>query len=301
MTGRIFDIRRYSIHDGPGIRTAVFFKGCPLHCLWCHNPEGVKLDLQLMHWPARCARCGKCLAVCPKHAISRDEKGAVVIDRSLCNYCGRCASVCLYEAMQIVGRDMTVEEVVAEAAKDKPFYEQSGGGVTLTGGEPFLQSYFLEDLVDGLAAARIDIALDTCGFAPAEDFKRIVSKSQLVLFDLKIMDEARHREFTGVSNKPIVGNFRALAAFGVPVWVRVPLVPGATTDDANIAAIIALMKENGNVRNVGLLTYHANGLDKADRLADTARFRRFEALSDERYNEIEAAFTSAGFEVRKGG
>lgn len=301
MKGRIFDIRRYSIHDGPGIRTAVFLKGCPLHCLWCHNPEGVGPDLELMHRSSRCVRCCKCIEACPRRAVGRDARGYIEIDRKLCDLCGRCAAVCLSEAMQIVGRDMTAGEVAAEAEQDRAFFEQSGGGVTLTGGEPLHQPVFLDELVDRLNGKGLAVALDTSGYAPASVFERIVGQVSLVLFDLKVMDDVRHRKLTGVSNGPIIENFRMLGGMKTEAWVRVPLIPGATDGPDNIRAIIGLLLETGKVRVVGLLPYHRAGLDKAGRIGLGHSFRDFKDLGDKRYLEIEAEFHDAGFDVRRGG
>lgn len=301
MKGRIFDIRRYSIHDGPGIRTAVFFKGCPLHCVWCHNPEGISPELELMYWTSRCHSSYKCIKVCPLNAIRKSKNGGVIIDRNICDLCGECASSCLYEAIQLVGRDMTVDEVMCELEKDRAFFDQSGGGITLTGGEPFNQSEFLEELINSLNSAGMSIALDTSGFAPTELFRKIAAKVDVVLFDLKIVDEARHNKFTGVSNRLILENFRSLSGIKNDVWLRVPLIPAVTDDDENIKAIIHLARETSNVSNVGLLPYHWGGTDKASRLGNASSLSRLEALSEEEYERIETAFSEAGFEVRKGG
>jgi len=160
MTGWIFDIKRYSIHDGPGIRTTVFLKGCPLHCLWCHNPEGISPRPELMHWPSRCSRCYACVGACPPQAISKDKSGAVVIDKNKCDLCGRCVEACLYDAMQIVGYQMTVDDLVREIEKDRLFFDQSGGGATFSGGDPLAQPVFLGELLDALMRRGIRTALD---------------------------------------------------------------------------------------------------------------------------------------------
>jgi pyruvate formate lyase activating enzyme len=299
--GRVFDIKRYSIHDGPGIRTTVFLKGCSLHCLWCHNPESVDPGTELMHWPSRCSRCYSCLKACPKGALAKDDAGAVVVDRAKCDLCGRCAEACLYDALQIVGREMSVEDVLDEAEKDKIFYDQSGGGVTLSGGDPFVQAGFAEALLDGCRARGIRTAVDTAAFANNGVVERLASKADLVLFDLKAMDEARHKEFTGVSNAPVLDNLRRLAAGRTEVWVRIPLVAGVNDDDDNVRRTIEFLLSLKTVRRVGLLPYHSSGLEKARRIGRQHDFRKFEAPSEERLAAIAAAFREAGFEVRRGG
>ena len=301
MTGKVFDIKRYSIHDGPGIRTTVFLKGCSLRCLWCHNPESVDPGPELMHWPGRCSRCYACIEVCPKGAIAKDAAGAVVIDRNACDLCGKCAEACLYDAMQMVGREMSVEDVLAEVEKDRVFYEQSGGGLTLSGGDPFVQSAFAEALLDGCRARGIRTAVDTAGFSKNGVLDRMASKTDLILYDLKCMDDARHKELTGVSNVPIIDNLKRLAAGRTEVWVRIPLVPGVNDDDENIRRTIAFLSSLKTIRRVGILPYHSGGLEKARRIGQESHFRKFETPSEERIAAVEAVFREAGFDVRRGG
>lgn len=301
MTGRVFDIKRYSIHDGPGIRTTVFLKGCSLRCLWCHNPESIDPEPELMHWPGRCARCYSCVKACPKGAIAKDAAGAVVIDRNACDLCGKCAEACLYDAMQMVGREMSVEDVMAEVEKDQVFYEQSGGGVTLSGGDPFVQAAFAEALLDACRSRGIRTAVDTAGFSKNGVLDRMASKADLVLYDLKCMDAARHREFTGVSNAPIIDNLKRLASGRTEVWVRIPLIAGVNDDDENVLRTIEFLSSLKTTRRVGVLPYHAGGLEKARRIGRESHFRKFETPSEERIAAVEAAFREAGFEVRRGG
>ncbi len=301
MTGRIFDLKRYSIHDGPGIRTTVFLKGCPLSCRWCHNPEGIDPGPELMHWPSRCARCYACLAACPRQAIAKDAAGAVVVDKSKCDACGKCSEACLYDAMQVAGREVTVEELVGEVERDRVFYEQSGGGATFSGGDPLAQPEFLGAALDALREHGVRTALDISGFGPAAVVDALARKADLVLYDLKLMDEARHRELTGVSNAPILANLERVAASGTEVWVRIPLLAGVNDDGANIEATIAFLKSLGKLRTVGLLPYHSGGLDKARRLGKEARFRLFEAPPEARLAAIESTFRGAGFDVQRGG
>jgi pyruvate formate lyase activating enzyme len=301
MTGRVFDIKRYSIHDGPGIRTTVFLKGCALNCLWCHNPESVDPGPELMHWPGRCSRCYACVAACPKGAIAKDAAGAVAVDRTRCDLCGKCAEACLYDAMQIVGREMTVDAVLDEVEKDRIFYEQSGGGVTLSGGDPAVQSAFAEAILDGCRERGLRTAVDTAGSSRNGALDRLAAKTDLILYDLKVMDDARHREWTGVSNAAILANLERLAGGRTEVWVRIPLVRGVNDDEDNIRRTTALLASLGTIKRVGLLPYHSGGLDKARRIGKEACFRRFEPPSEERLAAIEAAFRGAGFEVRRGG
>jgi pyruvate formate lyase activating enzyme len=301
MTGRIFDIKRYSIHDGPGIRTTVFLKGCGLHCLWCHNPESVAAGPELMHWPARCTRCHACVKACPTGAITADAAGVVAVDRTKCDLCGRCAEACLYDAVQIVGREVGVEDVLAEIERDRVFYEQSGGGVTLSGGDPLVQSGFAEALLEACRARGLHTAVDTAGLSQNGALDRLAAKADLLLFDLKVMDEARHKAFTGVSNAPILANLRRLAASGPEIWVRIPLVPGVNDDEGNIERTIAFLRSLETVRRVGLLPYHAGGLEKARRIGKDTQFRKFESPPEARVADVETAFREAGFEVRRGG
>jgi pyruvate formate lyase activating enzyme len=301
VTGRVFDIKRYSIHDGPGIRTTVFLKGCSLGCLWCHNPESVAAGPELMHWPGRCVRCHACVAACPKGAIAKDAAGAIMIDRHKCDVCGQCAEACLYDATQVVGREMSVGEVMDEVEKDRVFYEQSGGGVTLSGGDPAVQAAFAEALLDACRERGLRTAVDTAGLTRNGALDRLAAKSDLILFDLKLMDDARHGEFTGVSNAPILNNLERLAAAGSEIWVRIPLIRGVNDDDGNIRRTIDFLRSLRTIKRVGLLPYHSGGMEKARRINKESDFRRFETPSEERIAAIEAAFREAGFEVRRGG
>ncbi|HUT07655.1 MAG TPA: glycyl-radical enzyme activating protein [Candidatus Latescibacteria bacterium] len=301
MTGKVFDIKRYSIHDGPGIRTTVFLKGCSLRCLWCHNPESVDPGPELMHWPGRCSRCYACITACPKGAIAKNASGAVVIDRKACDLCGKCAEACLYDAMQTVGREMSVEDVLAEVEKDRVFYEQSGGGLTLSGGDPFVQAAFAEGLLAGCRSRGIRTAVDTAGFSKNGVLDLMASKTDLILYDLKCMDNARHKELTGVSNVPIIDNLKRLAACRTEVWIRIPLVAGVNDGDDNIQPTIAFLSSLKTIRRVGILPYHSGGLEKACRIGKESHFRKFETPSEERIAAVEAVFREAGFEVQRGG
>jgi len=255
ITGTIFDIRKYSIHDGPGIRTAVFFKGCPLECSWCHNPEGGAYHPELIFRSARCILCDDCLTGCPNEAVTR-QGDAIQIDRKRCKVSGECAAVCNAEALQVVGREMTVEQVVSEIEEDAVFYEQSGGGVTFTGGEPLAQPSFLLELLSACQARGLHTTVDTSGFSPWAVLDEMRPLVNLFLYDLKLMEEPRHRQWTGVSNTDILSNLRKLSEAGQKILVRIPVIPGINDDEENLRQSGEFLAALPNVPTVELLPYH---------------------------------------------
>ncbi len=265
MKGLIFHIQRFSVNDGPGIRTTVFLKGCPLRCMWFHNPESISRHKQLLLRADRCIRCGDCVALCKNEAIV-PRNGSFVTVRDSCLACGTCIDVCNAEAREIVGREMSTEEVMAEIAKDRPFYDQSGGGVTFSGGEPLFQHEFLLTLLRACKEQRIHTAVDTTGFTLSEILERISPFVDLFLYDVKSLDDARHRDFTGVSNQIILENLRQLTARGKRVVVRVPLVPGFNDDADSVERLGTFVRGLGNVSEVHVLPYHTTGTEKYSRL-----------------------------------
>ena len=301
MIGRVFDIKHYSIHDGPGIRTTIFLKGCSMCCLWCHNPESINPKPELIHWPKRCTLCYTCTKTCTLGAITKDDNGAIVIDRKICSLCGKCIETCLSDAMQIVGREMSAKDVMVEVEKDRIFYDQSGGGVTLSGGDPFVQAKFTEAILDNCQSQGIHTTVDTAGFLHDGTIDRLASKINLILYDLKCMDNARHKKYTGVSNTVILDNLKHLASTRTDVWVRIPLMAGVNDDDDNIRQTIALLTSLKTIRQVCLLPYHSSGLEKARRLGKGSYFREFKPSPEERITIIEAIFRESMFEVRRGG
>ena len=299
--GIIFDIKRYAIHDGPGIRTTVFLKGCSLRCQWCHNPEGIKSKPEISLRSTRCAKeCSECVSVCPQDAISKDGN-FIEIDQDKCDLCGVCDDVCVYEALEIVGREVTVEEVMDEIEKDGIFFDESGGGITFSGGEPLMQIDFLETLLEEIKKKNIHVTLDTSGYVSFEDLERVSPNVDLFLYDIKIMDKEKHEKYTGVSNKLILENLRKLSEIGKPVAVRIPLVSGINDDDQNIQMLAEYLHGLKNIKQINLLAYHRGGCEKYKRLRKEKIAKTFSPPSDERIEEIKKILTRSGFSVKKGG
>lgn len=302
MKGVIFDIKRFAVHDGPGIRTTIFFKGCPLRCAWCHNPEGISRGPELMLFPSRCADdCRACVKAAPKVATSKTG-GAVAIDRSVRDAGGmaRAADACLYDALRPVGKRVSVGDLVAEIEKDRVFYETSEGGVTFSGGEPLFQPEFLSGLADELRARGLRTVLDTSGFAAWEVLERIARKVDLVLYDLKLMDDAGHREYTGASNRFILENLRRLSTLGRPIRVRIPLLPGVNDGAVNIRRTAEFLKPLKNIDRVSVLPYHKGGRAKAEGIGRGKEFREFAVPSEAAVDAVLADLAGHGLPAAKG-
>ena len=301
-TGTIFDLRRYSIHDGPGIRTALFFKGCSLHCAWCHNPESQSFLPELLLRDGRCVLCEACAAVCPQGGIER-RNGGMHTDRTRCTVCGVCVEVCCAEGRQIAGREVTVDEVMETILRDRPFYERSGGGVTISGGEPLGQPEFLLALLGASRNAGLHTALDTCGHAPWAVFEQVRSLVDLFLYDLKVVDNTRHIEMTGVSNEPILSNLQALANHGHTIILRIPIVPGVNDDPANLeaAAELAASLPSGSLARLDLLPYHASAAAKYTALARPFPLEGLLTPSPEQMTAIAGQFAHLEVPVTTGG
>lgn len=260
------NIQRFSTEDGPGIRTTVFFKGCPLRCVWCHNPEGLSPRPELMWYDVRCIGVRDCITACPVDALELTSQG-MRIDRAKCTACGDCATACPTGALEIIGREWTPEELFAEVRKDTVFYETSGGGVTLSGGEPMAQADFVLALARLCREANIHMALDTCGTVAWQRYERILPLVDMVLYDLKIFDAKLHQSGTGVDNGRILENARRIAAAGIPMWIRTPIIPGYTADAANVAALgDFIAAELPTVERWDLLAYTNLGQPKYHRL-----------------------------------
>jgi pyruvate formate lyase activating enzyme len=298
--GLIFDIKRYAIHDGPGIRTTIFFKGCFLHCWWCHNPEGQSSELELIYKRNRCINCEECIEICPRGALSRINE-QICIDRDKCDLCGECTQVCSGEALEIIGKEMTVEEVMEEIKKDKIFYDESKGGVTFSGGEPFLQIDFLKALLKECKKEDIHTTVDTCGYGSYEAFKEIKDYVNLFLYDIKLMDDKRHIEYTGVSNKLILDNLKKLAKDGANIEIRFPIIPEINDDMDNVRNIADFLSSLYVVKNISLLPYHRAGIEKYEGLNKKYKMKDIKAVSNMKVKSIKEFLENSGFKVKIGG
>ena len=287
-TGLIFNVQRFSVHDGPGVRTTVFMKGCPLACSWCHNPESQELSPAFVRLSHRCMRCGRC---------SDDElANPVVIGKTECD-----VDACPTGALQLVGRQVSAPFLCTELLSDRVFFDESRGGVTISGGEPLVQAPFVTEVLRRLRAEGVHTALDTCGFTPWEYLRDAAAHADLVLYDLKLMDSARHEAATGVPNERILDNLRALAGVHPNIWIRVPVIPGVNDDDANLSAIAAFLGTLHPAPVVSLLPYHPTGESKFARVGKHYAHHGTVSPAPEQLDAIAARFHSLGLMATIGG
>ncbi len=296
-SGMVFNIMRYALHDGPGVRTTVFLKGCPLQCWWCHNPESQEFEPSLMYFPSRCRECYDCVAACPQHAI---RAGTVLVTSEACVRCGDCAEACVTGARQLAGARMTISEVLAECERDAVLFDESGGGVTISGGEPLCQPDFTQALLEACRERGLHTALDTCGFAARDVAVRVSGAADLVLYDLKLLDSAAHQKFTGVPSGPILENLIALAEAGRNIVVRVPLIPGINNQPENLNSLADFVLRTG-LRRIDLLPYHRIGVDKYGRLGRTSPLSDAEPLPAAEVTRIAKDLAARGFAIGIGG
>jgi pyruvate formate lyase activating enzyme len=288
---------RFALNDGPGIRTTIFLKGCPLACVWCHNPESQSARPELMFAEERCIACGDCVDACRHDAL--EWGGKPIRSPQRCASCGACCQVCATEARRWVGSKITAQELLSTVKRDRILYDESGGGVTFSGGEPLSQPEFL---IAALALCRSEgfhTVVDTCGYADRKVFDQVRNLSDMMLFDLKLMDSDRHREVTGAKNERILANLRSAMLISKPLVVRIPVVPGVNDDERNISATIEFLGSVG-VKRVDLLAYHQAGREKYRRLGLAAPFEAIPP-TEAQMQELKNRFDTKGFEVRIGG
>jgi pyruvate formate lyase activating enzyme len=298
-SGTVFNIQRYSIEDGPGIRTTVFLKGCPLRCLWCSNPESQSSNPELAHQDSLCVGCSDCVRVCAEGAISivsNDGKYKVKIDREKCNECGKCVDECTAGALKFYGQKMTVDEVFNEVIKDKGYYARSGGGVTIGGGEPLMQADFVAALLHRLHRTGIHTAIDTCGYSSISALEKVLPEVDLFLFDMKLMNRQQHKRFTGRYNNMILRNARLIIEKGVPMIIRVPLIPGISDSEENLDEIARFVSELDNKLHVDLLPYHRFGMGKYEMLDMDYQLKNTEYLNEEQLQKAMKVFERYGLD-----
>lgn len=296
----IFAIKRYALHDGPNIRTTIFFKGCPLRCHWCHNPEGIDFNIAVITRADTCVGCGECLIKCPNAALQQTA-GVIHRDADLCTACGSCVDTCPALAHESTGWLMTTKQLMHEIQKDEPFYDQSGGGVTVSGGEPLCQPEALLALLQSCAARGIHRSVDTSAFAPTKTLLRVAQQTDLLLIDLKHMDNDRHQHSTGVGNELILHNLQQLSAKGHPVRVRIPLIPGVNDDENNIRATGAFVASCPSVQGIDVLPYHPSATAKYRKLGQQYKGTHFTIPTREHLNDTVTLLKNYLSDVHIGG
>lgn len=295
----IFNVQKFSVHDGPGIRTTVFFKGCPLRCQWCHNPESQEGLPELVYDREKCTLCRRCLSACARGAIQIADN-SLLTDRDHCHACGHCADRCLSGAREVAGKKAVLHDLLREIEQDRVFYEQSGGGVTFSGGEALSQIDALAELAYACKSRGLHVAVDTCGYAPFASFERILEYTDLFLYDVKHMSDTAHRQYTGQGNDLILSNLRRLAAAGANIALRLPLIEGVNTHDENIEALAVFIRDIRLIQ-VNLLPYHNTGSSKYARLGRLFDPAVCSAPTPAKLQLIAARLSLTGHKIHLGG
>jgi pyruvate formate lyase activating enzyme len=296
--GLIFNIQKFSVHDGPGIRTTVFMKGCPLQCLWCSNPESQSFLPELMIRDINCKGCGACADVCPQRAISITKKAGRRIDRQKCDQCLLCVQSCIYGSLNQCGQYRTVKEVLDEVLQDKIFYKNSGGGVTISGGEPLSQSKFVGDLLASCKKDGLHTALETSGHASWKEMEKVLGFVDLILFDIKHLDSAKHQKTTGIKNNILLENLQKAAATN-HIWLRVPLIDGFNDSTEHIKKIAALGRDIG-AQKISLLAYHEGGKSKCEQLGVPYGFTAGKTPDEKHIHKLKKIIEKTGLAVSVG-
>ena len=295
--GMVFDIQRFSIQDGPGIRTSVFLKGCPLKCIWCCNPESQRLGQELVHYEEKCIRCLKCIDSCPRKAIIfKDNR--IKVDRKLCDLCKKCIDVCPQDAYSIIGKEVSVDSVMKEVLRDIPFYNNYGGGVTITGGEPSLQPEFSSEILKASKEGQINTAIETCGYASWRKLEMILRYTDLVLFDLKLMSDESSKKLTGASNKLILENLKKIDSLGMKIIIRMPLIPKYNDSEENLKDMVEFLRGLKKLYPIDILPFHQHGRYKYKGLGRNYLLQEMELIHHEDAEPVANFFRSNGFNVR---
>jgi len=298
--GVIFDVKRYAIHDGPGIRTTVFFKGCPLKCMWCHNPESWSVRPEHSWQANKCIGCGRCVEVCQTGAVSQVD-GRSVTDVTKCTFCGKCVQECTAGARELIGRQVSADDVMAEIERDVIFYDQSSGGVSFSGGEPLMQPEFLCELLSRCKSRDMRTTVDTSCYAEPGVLETVHEKTDLFLCDIKHMDSKTHEHFTGVPNEVILDNIRWLASAGANLILRIPLIPGFNDAESNIEASGRFAASLGCIGTIDVLPYNSGGIEKSARLSQHRELMESEPPDDDMLKTVKNMLQEFGFEVKIGG
>jgi pyruvate formate lyase activating enzyme len=301
MKGLIYNMQRFAIHDGPGIRTLIYMKGCPLKCLWCSSPQTQKPSPEILHIELNCKKCGRCIEACPNDAITISDDECIKIDRKLCQSCGECVETCLNQALKLAGKSITVEELFQEVNKDSPFYRRSNGGITVGGGEPTMQHEFVAAFLKRCKQIYIHTAIESCGYVKWEYLEKILKYLDLAYFDIKHMDPLVHKELTGVSNELILENIKK-ASILYPVIIRIPIAPGLNDSDENILATAKFAAELGkNLQRIEILPYHKFGTHLYDQLDMEYKLKNVEPPKDEHMEKLKELIELCGVKAQIGG
>lgn len=301
QSGLVFDIKRYAINDGPGIRVTIFLKGCPLSCRWCHNPESISPQVQKMYTESKCIGCGECVDICPVQACELTPAG-IVTDQELCENCGQCAEVCPAKATEMSGHYQSVTDLLKVIEDERPFFDQSGGGVTFSGGEPLLYPKFLKEILDACGHLQIHRTVDTSGLAKTKTLLEVAKRTDLFLYDLKLMDPDQHKKWTGIGNKRILKNLQALAKTGADIQIRIPLIKGVNSDAENIEATAVFVAAlPGPLKTIKLLPYHNLAAGKSAKLGQSYEAGPMTEPDEKDLTRVTEQFAAHGLTASVGG